>query len=104
MLSLSLFSFRPSKLILNHVFLFQASDMEQNSADDNILANLDLNLGLKATYNERETKSRNSGPDEGDQVEKINLSEDMEMNNGTDSEVPNKLKRKAVAPDLEMRV
>ncbi|XP_042402193.1 uncharacterized protein LOC121992106 [Zingiber officinale] len=74
------------------------SDTEQNSADDNNLANLDLNLGLKATYNERETKSRNSGSDEGDQVEKINLDEEIEMNNRTDSEVPNKLKRKKLSP------
>ncbi|KAG6499106.1 hypothetical protein ZIOFF_038862 [Zingiber officinale] len=76
----------------------EVSDTEQNSADDNNLANLDLNLGLKATYNERETKSRNNVSDEGDQVEKINLDEEIEMNNRTDSEVPNKLKRKKLSP------
>ncbi|XP_074577450.1 uncharacterized protein LOC141833847 [Curcuma longa] len=76
-----------------------ASDMDQNSADDNNLANLDLNLGLKGTDNERETKSR----DEGDDVEKVSLGEEIKIN-GTNSEATKNLKRKAVTPDLEMRV
>ncbi|XP_042474563.1 uncharacterized protein LOC122056599 isoform X2 [Zingiber officinale] len=74
-----------------------ASDMDQNSADDNNLANLDLNLGLKGIDNERETKSRN----EGDDVEKLSIGEDIKIN-GTNSEAANKMKRKAVTPDLEM--
>ncbi|KAG6536409.1 uncharacterized protein LOC122025392 [Zingiber officinale] len=61
-----------------------ASDMDQNSADDNNLANLDLNLGLKGIDNERETKSRN----EGDAVEKLSIGEDIKIN-GTNSEAAN---------------
>ncbi|CAL9072593.1 unnamed protein product [Musa textilis] len=80
--------------------MFQASDKD----DDINQTNLDLNLGLKATDGDLETKSRNTKQDEGDQPVKASTSEGAATKTTTNSETHNKLKRKAVTPDLEMRV
>ncbi|CAL9190666.1 unnamed protein product [Musa hybrid cultivar] len=78
----------------------QASDKD----DDINQTNLDLNLGLKATDGDLETKSRNTKQDEGDQLVKASTREGAAMKTTTNSETHKKLKRKAVTPDLEMKV
>lgn len=80
--------------------MFQASDKD----DDINQTNLDLNLGLKATDGDLETKSRHTKQDEGDQLVKASTREGAAMKTTTNSETHKKLKRKAVTPDLEMRV
>lgn len=85
--------------------MFQASDKDQVAAEDSNRTNFDLNLGLKAAEGDRETKSRNAEQDEvGDQPDKVSSGKNMEMKFATNSEPPNKLKRKAVAADLKTRV
>ncbi|RWW59689.1 hypothetical protein BHE74_00033355 [Ensete ventricosum] len=69
--------------------------------DDINETNLDLNLGLKTTDGDRETKSRNTKLDEGDQPVKASTSRGAATKTTTNSETHNKLKRKAVPLTLK---
>ncbi|RWW11118.1 hypothetical protein GW17_00025294 [Ensete ventricosum] len=79
-----------------------ASELEASDKDDDINeTNLDLNLGLKTTDGDRETKSRNTKLDEGDQPVKASTSRGAATKTTTNSETHNKLKRKAVPLTLK---
>ncbi|XP_010913976.1 uncharacterized protein [Elaeis guineensis] len=83
----------------------QAINKDEAPAEDNKGTDLNLSLGLNAPDGDGESnpKLAEQGDSTG-QPERVNSGEDVEMKSGTNSETDNKLKRKAVTPDLEMRV
>lgn len=86
------------------VFLFQATGKDQAPAEDK---GTDLNLSLGLTAPDDDGESDPKLGDQGDstaKLDRVNSGEDVEMKSATDSETDNKLKRKAVTPDLDMRV
>ena len=86
------------------VFVFQATGKDQAPAE-NKGTDLNLSLGLNAPDDdgESDTKPAEQGDGTG-KLHRVKSGEDVEMKSATDSETENKLKRKAVTPDLEMRV
>ncbi|XP_008798742.2 uncharacterized protein LOC103713552 [Phoenix dactylifera] len=83
----------------------QATKKDEALAEDSKGTDLNLSLGLNAPDGDGESdpKLAVQGDSTG-QLERVNSGEDVEMKSGTNSETDNKLKRKAVTPDLEMRV
>ncbi|XP_008782933.2 uncharacterized protein LOC103702329 isoform X2 [Phoenix dactylifera] len=82
----------------------QATGRDQAPAEDK---GTDLNLSLGLNAPDGAGKSDPKLAEQGDstvKLERVSSAEDVEMKSATDSQTDNKLKRKAVTPDLEMRV
>ncbi|KAG1364262.1 hypothetical protein COCNU_11G010890 [Cocos nucifera] len=82
----------------------QATGKDQAPAKDKG-TDLNLSLGLNVPDDDGESDLKRAEQGDGTgKLDKVKSGEDVEMKSATDSETDNKLKRKAVTPDLEMRV